>query len=108
MKFPLDNRSRRTAGCFTGAIHDATGKIVLSVARVNLPIQPGEDIRSWRSRETAATVARAGAVVRTLNACYSLVRSMEAHSEQLWLPGIDRSMFPDGEVTDGQTEKETD
>ena len=89
MKFPLDNNSRRSAGAKTGAIHDATGKTVMSVCRVNLPMESGETFDHWRRREIAATVERAEAIARTLNSCYAFVRSMGKHDEQLWLPGFE-------------------
>lgn len=89
MKFPLDNNSRRSSGAKTGVIHDAEGRTVMSVVRVNLPKDPHESIGAWRAREIEATVQRASTVVRTLNACYAMVRSMGGHSEQAWLPGMD-------------------
>lgn len=90
MKFPLDNKNRRTAGAKTAVIHDATGRIVISVHRVNLPKEHDESVSAWRAREIQATVDRASAIVRTLNSCYTLVQSMGRHQEQQWLPGIDR------------------
>ena len=92
MKFPLDNRHRRagSSGARTGAIHDSTGKIVIQVLRVNLPQEPGESFADWKKRETEATVSRASAVVRLLNAGYEMVRAVEKHAEQLWLPGVEK------------------
>lgn len=98
MKFPLDNSDRRIAGRKTCAIHDADGRIVLQVVRVNLAAEPGESVSSWRRREIEATVKRAGSIVKTLNACYQLVRSMEQKGEQLWLPGIEMPEEEDGQT----------
>lgn len=97
MKFPLDNEHRTRQGVKTGAIHDMTGKIVMNVCRVNLPKNPGETLDSWREREVAATVQRASSIVKTLNACYALVKSMGKHEEQPWLPGIDSIEDEDSE-----------
>lgn len=58
--------------------------------RVNLPQEPGESFADWKKRETDATVSRASAVVRLLNAGYEMVREVEKHAEQLWLPGVEK------------------
>lgn len=90
MKFPLDNDHRRSAGVKTGAIHDSTGSIVMSVNRVKLAKLPDETYEQWNERETQATVERASAIVRFLNSAHRIVSSMEKHEEQPWLPGVDK------------------
>ena len=98
MKFPLDNQNRKTPGVKTAAIHDRTGRIVIQVLRVNLPRLSGESVGSWRERETRATVGRASALVRMMNAAAKMALD-GTRPEQEYLLGFEQfADEPDGDA----------
>ena len=90
MNFPLDNTSRKSKGRPTSVIHDSTGKIVMSVCRVQLARRKDEPIKAWLLREEEATQERATSVVRMMNACWLMQRTLDKHGaeEQAWLPNV--------------------
>ena len=90
MRYPFDNNSRISKGAKVSVIHDADGRIVFQVSRVNLKMNPGETTREWLQREKAATVERASVLVKLLNSACAMGAASDKHDEQLWLAGIDR------------------